>query len=180
MPSLGANAMAGRTAHPWFYAAKNAWYVKVGNKKVALGVSGEENKADALKAWHKLMADGPKPTPEPKAVPTVKAVMDAFLADAESRVQPITIQFYRKFCLPFSADYGTLRADALTLASVEAWTRKPAWSQSSRHDALGVLATAFRWAERAGMLSRSPLVGIRKPPKASRGAKALISAEEHF
>jgi integrase len=110
---------------------------------------------------------------------SVKEVIDAFLADAESRVQPVTLEHYEKFCRFFSADNGEVFAAALTLTLVEAWSRKPAWSQSTRHDALGVLATAFRWAERAGMLPRSPLIGIRKPPKTSRGAKALISADEH-
>ena len=57
--------------------------------------------------------------------------------------------------------------------------KRPDWSSSYRNDILGSLVSAFRWAEREGLISRCPLQGIRKPPKASRGAKALVSPETH-
>jgi integrase len=44
---------------------------------------------------------------------------------------------------------------------------------------LGSLITAYRWAERGQVINLNPLNGIRKPPKASRGAKALVSAGSH-
>jgi integrase len=44
---------------------------------------------------------------------------------------------------------------------------------------LGALVTAYRWAERGQIISRFPLRGIQKPPKASRGAKSLVPAETH-
>jgi integrase len=174
----GVFAMAGRPSHPWFYAGKNTWYLWLDGRKVSLGVKGQENKVDALKAWHKLMAGG-RPIPEPKAQVSVEQVIDAFLADAKSKVKEVTWIVYERFCRFFKADYGKRNADTLTPALLETWARKPEWSSSTRHDALGILATAFRWAERAGLIARSPLVGIRKPPKASRGSKALISADEH-
>src|SRR5262249_15190313 len=112
-----------RSARPWFYAEKNAWYIWQGSKKVSLGVQGEGNKAAAVKAWHRLMADG-KPTPEPKAQakvegPTVAEVITAFLADAESRVKARTLVWYRDFLEPFSVPHGTLRADQLTSVLAE-------------------------------------------------------------
>lgn len=170
-----------RQSKPWFRASKGTWYVTLGGRKVSLGVSGRANKRAAVEAWHRLIAVGPapKPEPEPKAGATVQAVVDAFLADAKGRVRPVIMQFYERFCRFFAAENGALPADALTLTQVEAWARKPTWGSSTRHDALGILATAFRWAERAGMIGSNPLQGLRKPPKASRGAKAVISAEEH-
>jgi len=120
-------------------------------RKLSLGVKGRENEKEAVMAWHRLFALG---TPEPKAEAkvggvTVGEVVTTILADAESRVQPITLAFYRRFLLPFSADKGKVSADTLTPTMAEAWARKPTWSNSTRHDALGTLATAFRWAERA-------------------------------
>jgi integrase len=41
------------------------------------------------------------------------------------------------------------------------------------------LVTAYRWAERTGLIATSPLRHIRKPPKGSRGAKALIPEADH-
>jgi integrase len=168
-----------RQSKPWFRTSASSWYATLNGRKVSLGVSGKQNKKAATAAWHKLLSEGLKPSPEPKADVTVKAVIDAFLADAESRVASVTFEVYERFCRFFRADKGELKADALTLPMVEAWARKTEWSGSTRHDALGILATAFKWAERADLIARNPLVGIRKPPKASRGSKALISAGEH-
>ena len=109
--------MAGRNAHPWFYAAKNAWYVKDGKKKIAPGVKGAENKEEAIKAWDRLCASPtPKPSAKSSEALTVAVILTAFLADAESRVKPTTMEFYRRFLLPFSDKHGKLSADALTPA----------------------------------------------------------------
>ncbi|HTU94154.1 MAG TPA: hypothetical protein VMF69_29010 [Gemmataceae bacterium] len=162
--------MAGRSSHPWFYAAKNAWYVWHNGKKVALGVRGAANKNGALKAWHRLLANGrgggsplqppetlPPPLPPPPAHPavpqagpkpfagvkaeetSVAGVLDAFFADAQGRVGKYTAVHYEKFCRYFKKDHGTLEAEALTADIAEAWARAKPWSNSTRHDALGVL-----------------------------------------
>jgi integrase len=132
---------------------------------------------------------GLEPVPQPKttapaqppvkAEPTVAEVIGQFLADAESRVKAKTLTGYRDFLDPFAKQHGTLEASALTPMTAEAYSRKPEWSPSTRHDFLGTLASAFRWAERARLIDRTPLLGLRRPPKASRGAETLITPEEH-
>src|ERR1022692_3131323 len=77
--------------------------------------------------------------------------------------------------------YGlrTRDAEGMTASEAEAYARKPEWSPSYRNGMLGALVTAYRWAERGQIISRIPLRGIQKPPKASRGAKSLVPAETH-
>jgi len=175
-----------RPSQPWFRESKRTWYTTLEGKKVSLKVKGRENEKEAIKAWHRLFANGtPEPLAEAKPEPakheqradtrTVAEILTAFLADAESRVQPITLVFYKRFCTPFSQDKGNLKAESLTPPLVEAWARKPTWSSSTQHDALGTLATAFRWAERARLIDRSPLNGLRLPPKESAGANAVVN-----
>jgi integrase len=124
------------------------------------------------KAWHRLMANG-KPTPEAKAEdPTVAEVVKGFLVDAESRLKPATVRGYKDFLNPFADAHGKLRADSLTPALAEAYSRKPEWSNSTRHDFLSVLAIAFKWA-------KYPIGGLKKPPMESRGDKGLISDDAH-
>ena len=65
---------------------------------------------------------------------------------------------------------------ALTTAQAEAYARKPTWSSSTQHDFLGILAAAFKWAERSRLVVRTPLVGLRKPPKASTRQPASARA----
>src|SRR5262249_16956374 len=44
---------------------------------------------------------------------------------------------------------------------------------------LAVLARAFYHAERARIIDRTPLIGLRKPPIASRAADAMVTADQH-
>jgi integrase/transposase len=180
--------MAGRPSHPWFYVAKNTWYVWLDGKKASLKVKGEGNKAEALKAWHRLMANV---TPEPLGQPlptamamasepegmTVAEVLTAFLADCEGRIGRKSLHDYRAFLTAFARTFGTVKASALTTAQAEIYARKPTWSASTQHDFLGILSAAFKWAERTRLIERTPLVGLRKPPKASRGMKSIVSAD---
>lgn len=168
--------MAGRTAHPWFRDSKNTWYATIDGKKISLKVKGKGNEAEAWKAYHNLLDNGSQEA-KPKAL-TVAEVITAFLADAERRVKPITFAFYRRFLDPFAKSHGKGKIVALTLTQAEQWARKPTWSNSTRHDALGTLATAFRWAERNRLIERSPLIGLRLPPKESKGAEAVVSEDD--
>jgi integrase/recombinase XerC len=168
-----------RPNKPWFRSDKNTWYATIDGKKISLGVRGKENKADAVRAWHRLMADG-RTTPEARAeVPTLTKLVTAFLADAEVRLKPATVRGYRDFLNPFADQYGPLRADRLTPAQALAYARKPAWSNSTRHGFLSVLSITFRWAERTGLLTNNPLTHLSKPPMESRGASALVGDDDH-
>jgi integrase len=111
--------------------------------------------------------------------PTVAEVITGFLADAEGRVKPRTVEVYRYFLEPFAARHGGLTGRDLTPALAESYSRKAEWSPSTRHDFLGTLACAFKWAERCRLIDRTPLLGLRRPPKESRGRETLITPEEH-
>lgn len=168
-----------RIAKAWFRRAKNAWYATLNGKKISLGVQGEQNEAEAVKAWHRLMADGRTPDALPTRTASVKIVIDGFLADAEGRVSPECLRQYRKHLLRFAKRFGARPAVSVTPAEAEAYARKPEWAASTRNGVLGSIVSAYRWAERSQIIARNPLQGLRKPAKASRGAKALISAEAH-
>jgi integrase len=161
-----------RSAKPWFYAQKNTWYVRVEGRKVSLGVHGKENRQDARAAWHRLMHEGRTKPETKKETPTVAEVVKAFLEDAKGRLKPATVRWYSTFLAPFSDAYGKVKANALTAKQAEAFASNPTWSNSTRNGFLTALSVAFRWA-------RYPILGLRKPPKESRGAKALVGEEDH-
>lgn len=183
----GALAMAGRPSEPWFYSDKGTWYIWLDGKKKSLGVRGEGNKAEAVKAWHRLMAgvpldgDATASSPSPKATPkhedkpdalTVKGMVEAFLADCEGRLKPATVRWYSDMLTPFAEAKGAERVDAITAKVAMAYAKKPRWSDSTRNGILSALSIAFRWAGH-------PLAGLKKPTMQSRGSKALISDADH-
>jgi integrase len=158
-------------------------------RKLSLKVKGRENEKEAVQAWHRLFANGtPEPTPKPKPMAevrqepkpkavSVREVIEGFLADCEGRVGPTTLRIRRYFLLPFAGARGHEPANTLTPTLAEAYSRKPEWKDATRHDCLKTLAAAFAWAERCRLIDRTPLVGLRKPPKASRGAQSVVSVE---
>jgi integrase/recombinase XerC len=168
-----------RPSKPWFRKSKNTWYVTIEGRKISLNIKGKENKAEAWKAWHRLMANDRPQQESKREVPTVATLVQAFLADAEGRLKPSTFQSYRSFLTSFTKAYGNLKASQVTVTLVTAFSHKPQWSQSTRHDFLTVLTIAFRWAERTGLLPMNPLRWLRKPPIESRGSKALLRPEDH-
>ena len=167
-----------REQKAWYRKSKDAWYATIGGKKISLGVKGKSNRLAARRAWQEAVARAKHETNQPKPVATVQSVVTGFLADVKSRAKPKTLEVYRYFLLPFLAEHGEGNADELTATVAEAYSRKPAWGQTTRHQFLGALVAAFRWAVRARMLSRNPLDGIRKPPKRSRAEDVLLSPAE--
>jgi integrase len=177
-----------RPNRPWFRESKGTWYCTLEGQKVSLKVKGRENEKEAVQAWHRLCANGTpettpqaeapqaEPKPKPQAV-SVGDVLTAYLADCEGRIGRKALHDYRAFLNAFASRFGNVPAPALTTAAAEQYARKPTWSSSTRHDFLGILAAAFTWAERVRLIERSPLVGLRKPPKASRGAKSVVASE---
>ncbi len=157
-----------RPAKPWYRASKNGWYVKVNGRQVRLGVTGRENQAAAVAAWHRLMAAGASPTGSTSQV--VEVVVDEYLSAARDRVQRTTWRMYRHLLRPFVEAFGALTLDALDARKVERIADGRGWSQATRRDCLATVRSFLRWAGR-------PLP-LKVPAPTSRGAKALISPEQ--
>jgi integrase len=200
--------MARQVEGPWFRESKGTWYATVQGKSVSLRVRGENNKQQAVDAWHRLMANGspgparsnaPAPAETDKAeavapavfntakvsapapAPIVQAVVDAFLTDAEARVTRGCHRNYVLFLTPFAQQFGQRLADSLTPSEVEAFARqprKPAWSSTYQANCLAAITTAFRFALRERVIPTNPIPRLTRPPKRSRGASAVITPAE--
>ena len=181
-----------RRAKPWFRTADGFWYATHNGRQLSLGVRGRANEAAAWREWERLRnGEGAQPAPsqavEPVAHPnpaqpaavTVRAVFDAFLTDSADRVSPGTHGLYRMFLNGFADRYGALPAQSVTCPLAEAYSRRPNWADSTRAAFLGTLVRAFYHAERARLIERTPLLGLRKPPIGSRAADAMVSASDH-
>jgi integrase len=171
--------MARQSEGAWYRKAKDAWYATISGQQLSLGVRGKANRKAAQEAWHKLMVDWPGMKPEPKTEAlTVKQVVDSFLSDVAGRAKTKTVEVYRYLLTPFVEKMGGRAASDVRPHDAEEFARKPSWSSSTRNDFLTALVTAFRWATRAGLLTADPLSSVRKPPKTSRGTKAVITADD--
>jgi hypothetical protein len=89
--------------------------VTLGGKKISLGVQGRDSRKAAIEAWHRLMAGGTVTKLVDRDPPTVAAVIEGFLKDAEGRVKPRALAWYRDLLGPFKGrPHGITRAADLT------------------------------------------------------------------
>ena len=175
----------------WYRSGKDGWYATVNGKTVSLGVKGLENRRKAQEAWHRLMANlPPEPTPAtthtaPDASPTTQAdattaaLVDGFLADVKVRVKPNTLAAYTGLLTPVKNHFGDTPAASLTPTAVIRFTQRAEWGASHRHNLIGAVVTAFKWAEASGIIAHNPLKSVKRPPKASRGTKAVVDDDAH-
>ena len=184
--------MARRCEGAWYRRGKNVWCATVDGKTVSLGVKGEGNLAAAQEAWHRLMANLPPSTQpmtlviSPAAVPapvtapaTVAEVVDGFLADVAVRVKANTLATYTGLLTPFKEQFGPTPAPAVTPTAVIRFSQRPEWGSSHRHNLIGAISTAYKWAEANGLIPTNPLKSVKRPPKHSRGTKAVIDDATH-
>src|SRR5262245_19845323 len=139
--------------------------------------------------------------PEPATVPTsptVREVLEAYLARIAKTKKPGTVEIRQRSFLPFvnhkrpSGALGEKRVTELNHMDVYAFLehmerprhqrrkneqpgRRPiGWGAGSKRNCVIGLIAAFNWARKSGLITENPLVGIEKDPSTSRGSESLI------
>lgn len=171
-----------RPHHPWYWAAKNTWFVEIGDTRHNLGKHPENlrppkkrKRGDAPpkppqeieQAYFRLMATDPAHLPK-AAVVKVCQVCDLFLDYSEKHHEPATYSSYQTFLQDFCDLYGTLLAKDLKPLHVTRWLdAHPGW-KGSRRNAVVAVKRAFNWADAEGVLQPNPIKAVKKPPQRHR------------
>lgn len=178
--------MARHVEGPWYRAGKNTWYATVRGEKVSLKVKGPENRGEAVRAWHRLMAGvpgdvpAPRPTPAPEPASkalTVAELADLFLSDAAARLKPLTVGQYRTDLALFRAAFARTPIDRIGPADVSRWLHGMAVGETTKGVRLRSVSACFGWAVRYGFLDGHPIKRVPKPRTRSRGQEAVIPAD---
>jgi integrase/recombinase XerC len=167
-----------RPNKPWFRSSKNAWFATIDGRKVPLGVRGAENKADAERAWHCLMAGGSPITPASTSS-TVAEAVDLFLADARTRTKTSTHDLYERHLGTLTDRLGGQRLATISTAAVGRWLNGLGVGETTRAIMLRSASAFFGWCTRHGMVAKNPVRAVAKPKSRSRGGEVVISDEDH-
>jgi integrase/recombinase XerC len=147
----------------------------IGGRQVYLGVKGEENEAEAWVRLRELMAGvvreavaAERPAVRPG---TVAELVPRFLEAKTIDVAPPTLRGYRQYLDWLRKHFPENQVSALAVDAIRRAAAGEEWSDTHRHNVLWCVGAFLRWC---GRTDKIPL-----PPKASRGADAVISEETH-
>lgn len=186
-----------KKATPWYWEARDGWYVNVGGRRHSLGEhqpgaarpekskkTGRWNSPPQIdEAFRRLLA-GAAPR-APARGDAVIAVFDNFLAWCHENRGALTTSRYQDFIQDFVAaspeegglKYGELPAGRLTSRHVSDWLgRRPSWGPTTRKNAITALQAGFNWAVQNRGLDRNPIRGMKKP-QAKRRSDVVSPAE---
>ena len=163
-----------REAKPWFRKFDGWWYVEVGGKQTKLA-KGKDNRSEAIKQFHLLMA-GLQPA-KPKSL-SVAELCDVYLRHSEREHTPETFAWHKIYLQSFVNRHGLSKAVDVIPFHVTAWLNAhPKWKGARRH-ALAIVKRAFSYSKKEGLLAADPLADVALP-RSGRRERTLTAEERH-
>lgn len=150
-------ARRGRIPRPWFRKGTGMWCVTLEGKQIPLA----KTKRDAVAAFARLLAEQGRPLRVDN--PTVRDLVDLWLADRRRAVKQATMTNYERIGVSWKEFAGGLLAADLRPYHVQQWLDRRALSQSSRHLWISTVKAVTRWADDQGYLDRDPLARLKAP-----------------
>jgi integrase len=161
----------------------------LGGEKVKLA-KGRENKAEAEKAFHTLLAHGSVDQADDNGPrPSLRRLAGLFLDEAKETKAPETYDVQRRYLTGFCEYAGKGRkAPDVRVHHVKDWLKAhPNWGESTRALAVTVLIACFNWAVAEQRLDRNPIKGMKRgrykrreriiPPEHLTKILALVTPE---
>jgi integrase len=183
-----------RTARPWCWSDRHAWFVNRDGHRHLLGphpvdapapekTRGRWNVPPAiLQKFHELMAAPPVESAETKTASglSVAGLFDRYLDWCQKHRSPRTYAGY----LWHLQRFAQALPDATTLAAIDLkpfhlveWLdAHPDWGPTYRRNAIAAVKRAYAWAEELGYLSANPVRTVKKPTAKRR--ERFVSPED--
>jgi integrase len=159
---------------PWYRKEKKTWYVQIDRKQVRLS----EDKAEAMRMWRKLMAEGRTSDDS-----WLEACVEYYLPTLAAKSRRSREQVLNSF----QTHTGPIKVSKLTKGHIRRFI-KPTWSASTTRSAIKTILACLNLAVKDGLISVNPVKDVEKPAWERRElvltgdelAKLLPAAREPF
>jgi integrase len=154
-----------RSPQPWYWKARDAWYVTVGGERLRLA-RGKSNKKAARTAFHELMlVRAANPAPESDR-PTVVSVVETFLGHAQRYYDARSFQERRSILQRFAEAHGFRPVAECVPYHLTSWLdAHPRWkSDWTVSHVVAVVKRPFDWACQQGLIAANPFKHVRHRP----------------
>jgi integrase len=158
-----------RSARPWYWKARDAWFVTLNGKRLRLA-QGKANKKRAETKFHELMLElGANPAPDSDR-PTVVSIFEAFLAHAERHFDARSLYERRSILQRFAEAHGFRLVSDCRPIHLTRWLDdnaqwKSDWTLST---VVATVKRPFDWAAKQGLIPANPFKHVNHRPGAPR------------
>jgi integrase len=163
----------GRTPKPWYRAARDAWYVELGGVQHTLA-RGRASKAEALKAFHRLMALEGRAEVNPRL--TLAEAADLYLDHSQAVHKASTYAANRHRLQAVCDQFGACPVADLKPSRIERWLAGLSCSTATKRAFVVATRAALRWCRTEGHTDADPLAKL-KPPPVTRRTRTLTEEE---
>jgi integrase len=157
---------------PFYRKSRGLWYVQIDGKQHNLGPDRDQ----AFETYHDLMRQ-----PETVAVvgESVLAIIDAFLDWCHKNRARDTYEWYRWRLEMFARSIPrNLTVGRLKPIHVQTWIDSyDTWSSGSKRNGCRAVQRALNWAEKQGIIDKSPIAHMEKP---AAGKRETVLSEREF
>lgn len=165
---------------PFFRPKKNRWYVQLAGKHVNLGPDQDE----AFRRYHALMTDRKSSVPavqlSANGAPLLEDLFDDFLEWCRMHRSARTFESYKERLKSFWDELPdkTLLARDLRPFHLQRWVDShTTWNPGMKRGCLQGIQRALNWAVKQGLIERSPIAFMEKPPP---GKRENVISQEHY
>lgn len=149
-----------RPAKPWYWKARDAWYVTIKGKRVRL-VEGKSSRNEAYRRFLAIDASKVKTT---TARVTGKEVCELFLEHARLNLKPKTHNWYKMILDRFGPAVATMDGNDVSPKELTKFIADhPQWNVTTRCGVITAVKRAWKWAADEGHITLNPLAKVKKP-----------------
>lgn len=160
-----------RPPKPWFWKARQGWYVTIDGIRHFLA----DDKEAALTRFHQLMAD---PQKREVRCDSLAVIIDLFLDWCQKHRAGGTYEWYRSRLELFVQRYPHLRADELRPYHVQQWLDSMTdVSSGTRRNYCRSIKRVMRWAKRQGYIDQNRIADLEQP---AAGKRDTVISEAEF
>jgi integrase len=178
-----------KKASPWYWEARNGWYVIFNGKRHRLGdhpegaakpkqssKTGKWNTPESIDQAFRGLQGGETPQQAADSEYVV-TYLQAFLKWCKENRAGQTTERYFDFLDSFERRHHGLKIAQLSSDHVTTWLEEQAgWNSTTKRNAITALQRAFNWCCKNKGLARNPIRGMEKP-KAKRRTAILTPGE---
>ncbi len=151
----------GRPNKPRFRRDIDSWVTTIARKQYRLA-KGKDNKAEAVRAFHELMAMRPRRPDAHNG--RVCDLVEAFLVfySKPGRIASDTLRNYRFYTQKLSEKWGYIGSTDILVDHIDKWVDSHPWNPTSEYNARRIAFRVFSWGVERGLLRKNPLKGMTR------------------